>query len=91
MEEDEETVLVCWRDNKSSRFDGKTSYVSARCITHVNDEPVQSYVQLRVDANDRLRMVFSKLPRARVWYGIAVKEDDQVDAGEFTGKPSMYY
>ena len=85
--EEEDTVLVCWHDNKSSRFDGRTSYVSARCITHVNDEPVQSH--LRVDTNDRLRMVFSKLPRVRVWYGIAVKENDPVDAGEFTGKPSI--
>ena len=87
MEKDDDAVLVCWRDNKSSRFNGRTSYVSARCITHVNDQLVQSH--LRVDANDWLRMVFSKLPRARVWYGIAVKENDPVDAGEFTGKPSI--
>ena len=85
--EEEDTVLVCWRDNKSSHFDGRTTYVSARCITHVNDELVQSH--LCVDANDRLRMVFSKLPRAQVWYGIAMKENDPVDAGEFTGKPSI--
>ena len=90
MEKDEDAVLVCWRDNKSSRFDGMTSYVSAWYINHVNDEPVgpvQSH--LRVDANDRLRMVFSKLPRVRIWYSITVKKNDPVDTEEFTGKPSI--
>ena len=53
MEKDKDKVLVCWRD-KSSRFDGRRSYISARCITHVNDEPVHSH--LRVDANDRLTL-----------------------------------
>ena len=84
--EEEDTVLVCWRDNKSSHLmEGHLTYLLG--VSHVNDELVQSH--LCVDANDRLRMVFSKLPRAQVWYGIAMKENDPVDAGEFTGKPSI--